>query len=232
MSASLILTRVLRRVRQILTNLLTNSIKFTTEGYVKLAAMVTNETSETIEVIFSVEDTGIGIEEEVRERLFQPFSQADSSTARRFGGTGLGLTICKNVSNWPFHTMGSLLIRGQLVGLMHGKISLVSTLGTGTTAAFSIPFNKPQFRGGAGSPLVDLGSIPDRLQSVMSVSARASNDDRQTGTPPPQSPADCRSDMLPSTAPGTPVTPAAFDHDMDLPEAERSKVHVLVVEDK
>ncbi|KAL8730771.1 MAG: hypothetical protein Q9166_003841 [cf. Caloplaca sp. 2 TL-2023] len=84
------------RVRQILTNLLTNSIKFTSEGYVKLAVMVQKETADTIEVLFTVEDTGIGIEEEVRKRLFKPFSQADSSTARRFGGTGLGLTICKN----------------------------------------------------------------------------------------------------------------------------------------
>lgn len=85
------------RLRQILTNLLTNSIKFTSEGSVKLAVTVKHETSETISVIFTVEDTGIGIEEEVAKRLFKPFSQADSSTARRFGGTGLGLTICKNV---------------------------------------------------------------------------------------------------------------------------------------
>lgn len=85
------------RVRQILTNLLTNSIKFTSEGYVKLLVKSRAETSETISVLFAIEDTGIGIEEEVRDRLFKPFSQADSSTARRFGGTGLGLTICKNV---------------------------------------------------------------------------------------------------------------------------------------
>lgn len=85
------------RVRQILTNLLTNSIKFTSEGTVKLAVATKKETHENIEVQFIVEDTGIGIEEEVRKRLFQPFSQADSSTARRFGGTGLGLAICKNV---------------------------------------------------------------------------------------------------------------------------------------
>jgi signal transduction histidine kinase len=86
------------RVRQILTNLLTNSIKFTSDGGVRLAVMVQTEDSETIEVKFAVEDTGIGIEEGVQKRLFKPFSQADSSTARRFGGTGLGLTICKNVS--------------------------------------------------------------------------------------------------------------------------------------
>lgn len=86
------------RVRQILTNLLTNSIKFTSRGSVMLEAAIKEETNDTVEVAFTVEDTGIGVEEEVRKRLFKPFSQADSSTARRFGGTGLGLTICKNVS--------------------------------------------------------------------------------------------------------------------------------------
>ena len=85
------------RVRQILTNLLTNSIKFTSEGYVKLTVAIQKETGDTIEILFTVEDTGIGIEKEVQNRLFQPFSQADSSTARKFGGTGLGLTISKNV---------------------------------------------------------------------------------------------------------------------------------------
>ena len=85
------------RLRQILTNLLTNSIKFTSEGYVKLTVASQKETSELIEIVFTVEDTGIGIEEEVQKRLFKPFSQADSSTARKFGGTGLGLTISKNV---------------------------------------------------------------------------------------------------------------------------------------
>ena len=88
------------RVRQILTNLLTNSIKFTSDGYVRLAVKKKNESDDTVAVTFTVQDTGIGIEEDVRKRLFKPFSQADSSTARRFGGTGLGLTICKNVS-WP-----------------------------------------------------------------------------------------------------------------------------------
>ncbi|RAL60489.1 hypothetical protein DID88_000264 [Monilinia fructigena] len=100
------------RVRQIITNLLTNSIKFTSEGRVKFSVIKEKEDADTIEVKFVVEDTGIGIEEEVRKRLFKPFSQADSSTARRFGGTGLGLTISKN-----------------LVDLMHGRITLESSLG-------------------------------------------------------------------------------------------------------
>lgn len=85
------------RVRQILTNLLTNSIKFTSEGHVKLTVASQKDTGDSIEILFTVEDTGIGIEQEVQKRLFRPFSQADSSTARRFGGTGLGLAISKNV---------------------------------------------------------------------------------------------------------------------------------------
>ncbi|EOD49010.1 putative histidine kinase hhk6p protein [Neofusicoccum parvum UCRNP2] len=92
------------RLRQILTNLLTNSIKFTSEGHVSLSVTVTSDTEEIVNVRFIVEDTGIGIEEEVRARLFKPFSQADSSTARRFGGTGLGLAISKNVC-------GSIILR-------------------------------------------------------------------------------------------------------------------------
>lgn len=87
------------RCRQILTNLLTNSIKFTSDGHVKLSVKIKEEASETITILFEIEDTGIGIEEEVRKKLFKPFSQADSSTARRFGGTGLGLTISKNVGD-------------------------------------------------------------------------------------------------------------------------------------
>lgn len=86
------------RLRQILTNVLTNSIKFTSEGSVTMQVKIREETADTVTVEFTVQDTGIGIEEEVRKRLFRPFSQADSSTARRFGGTGLGLTISKNVS--------------------------------------------------------------------------------------------------------------------------------------
>jgi len=208
------------RCRQILTNLLTNSIKFTSEGYVKLSVIVQYETSETTEILFSVEDTGIGIEEAVRKRLFKPFSQADSSTARRFGGTGLGLTICKN-----------------LVDLMHGKITLDSVLGTGTKATFSIPFNKAQFRG-CSSPLIDLGSISDRLQSETSVSGCTSDSER-VSTTPPISPLDApihkrfhqpssSSDALPIRPP---LTTAPCDNESTLNESGRRNTHVLVVED-
>ena len=87
------------RLRQILTNLLNNSIKFTSDGSVKLKASIEADDPQTITVEFRIEDTGVGIEDEIQKRLFKPFSQADSSTARLFGGTGLGLTISKNVSS-------------------------------------------------------------------------------------------------------------------------------------
>lgn len=89
------------RIRQILTNLLTNSIKFTHEGFIKLHVQVETEDEDSIFVRFEVKDSGIGIDDDVQQKLFQPFTQADSSTARRFGGTGLGLTISKNVRALP-----------------------------------------------------------------------------------------------------------------------------------
>lgn len=197
------------RVRQILTNLLTNSIKFTSEGFVKLTVMATKETSETIQVLFSVEDTGIGIEEEVRKRLFKPFSQADSSTARRFGGTGLGLTICKN-----------------LVDLMNGQINLESSLGNGTKATFSIPFNKPLFRNGSSS-LIDLG-IPERLRSELSVSGCGSNEDPI----PPQGTHDTFAAGKPFHNNSLGILTAAENLDLSLSKSDRKKIQILVVEDK
>ena len=208
------------RCRQILTNLLTNSIKFTSQGSVKLSVVAQKETSETIEILFSIEDTGIGIEEEVLKRLFKPFSQADSSTARRFGGTGLGLTICKN-----------------LVDLMHGQITLDSVLGTGTKATFSIPFNKPQFQGGS-SALIDLRSIPDRLRPENSVSGCGSDQSRGLSTPPQSPMAATRTfkhqpqqSSVDSIPPRPPLAVLSHDHSPTLPESERKVIHVLVVED-
>ncbi|KAF2831375.1 putative histidine kinase HHK6p [Ophiobolus disseminans] len=192
------------RLRQILTNVLTNSIKFTSAGFVKLAVSLSQETKESVTVNFVISDTGIGIEEEVRKRLFQPFSQADSSTARRFGGTGLGLTISKN-----------------LVELMKGQIYLDSTLGQGTTATFWVPFSRAPYQED-GSPLVALASIPDRLQSDVSVSCGSSEDH----TPPRTPKLSNGQSRLPSYQ-----YPHIPDHLMSLSESERQKVHILVVED-
>jgi signal transduction histidine kinase/CheY-like chemotaxis protein len=116
------------RLRQILLNLLNNAIKFTEKGgvsiqvAVKLGHMRTGD-AHIVPLRFEVADTGMGMAQSVRERLFQKFSQADSSMTRRFGGTGLGLAICK-----------------QLVELMHGEIGVDSRVGAGSTFWFEIPF--------------------------------------------------------------------------------------------
>lgn len=206
------------RLRQILQNLLTNSIKFTSEGSVVLSATIIEETAQQVTVEFVVKDTGIGLEEEIQKKLFTPFSQADSSTARRYGGTGLGLTISKN-----------------LVELMSGEIKLESKLGVGTKAYFRLPFKKADPLSHA-SPIVDLGSIPDRLRSDASISG-CSDDLRSS---PPVSPA------VASPGPGQAahqrsaaygprhrpsITPQLPSHLMTLAEAERKKIHILVVED-
>lgn len=88
------------RIRQILLNLVTNALKFTKNGGVKITAMTTPlyDGHDGIKAVFTVEDSGIGIEKHILDRLFQPFRQGDSSTARLYGGTGLGLAISKNVS--------------------------------------------------------------------------------------------------------------------------------------
>ena len=199
------------RLRQVITNLLTNSIKFTTEGSVAMRVKVQKETDDKVEVQFTVEDTGIGIEEEVRKKLFKPFSQADSSTARRFGGTGLGLTISKN-----------------LVELMHGKIELTSKLGLGTTATFWVPFHKAPYQS-TDTALVDLGSIPERLQSELALSRTSST---HSAPPTPTTPGKALHTRDPSANP-TP-SPPSLPAEAPLPElseAERQHINVLVVED-
>ncbi|ODA79008.1 hypothetical protein RJ55_04598 [Drechmeria coniospora] len=136
------------RVRQIATNLLANSMKFTTEGLVRFSVTAEQETADSVEIRFTVEDSGIGMDPGVRKKLFQPFSQGDASTSRRFGGTGLGLTICKN-----------------LLDLMRGRIAIHSAAGAGTTATFWIPFGKPNLPRKLN--LVQSGTMPDRLESVL-----------------------------------------------------------------
>jgi signal transduction histidine kinase/DNA-binding response OmpR family regulator/HPt (histidine-containing phosphotransfer) domain-containing protein len=113
------------RLRQILTNLVSNAVKFTEHGEVTVE--VTNrQTSRTeVDLMFAVRDTGIGMTQAQVERLFEPFSQADASTTRKHGGTGLGLVICK-----------------RLTELMGGKIGVKSTPGQGSFFWFILPMRK------------------------------------------------------------------------------------------
>jgi signal transduction histidine kinase/CheY-like chemotaxis protein/HPt (histidine-containing phosphotransfer) domain-containing protein len=113
------------RLRQVLTNLVSNAIKFTERGGVHVQISKRSETREHHEIVFAVRDTGIGIAPEVAAKLFRPFSQADASTTRVFGGTGLGLAICK-----------------RLVDLMGGHLGVKSEVGKGSLFWFSVPLLK------------------------------------------------------------------------------------------
>ena len=113
------------RLRQVLLNLVGNGIKFTEQGEVLVQASVLGETSEAAMIRVEVSDTGVGIPPEVLEKLFQPFTQADSSTTRRYGGTGLGLVISK-----------------RLIEAMGGEIGVQSTSGKGSTFWFVVNLPK------------------------------------------------------------------------------------------
>ncbi|KAH8593804.1 hypothetical protein B0O99DRAFT_514983 [Bisporella sp. PMI_857] len=137
------------RVRQILSNLLTNALKFTSEGTVSLS--VTSQVlgleqfgEESVEITFVIQDTGIGIEKEVLDKLFTPFRQGDASTARLYGGTGLGLTISRNLAT-----------------LMGGSINLTSVPRVGSTATFTVPFKVSLRRSTPMSIQIPSRSSPD-----------------------------------------------------------------------
>jgi signal transduction histidine kinase/CheY-like chemotaxis protein/HPt (histidine-containing phosphotransfer) domain-containing protein len=114
------------RLRQILLNLLSNALKFTTEGRVSLGIRAAAAEVGAGQMLFSVTDTGIGIAPDQQARLFQQFAQADSSVARLYGGSGLGLSIARG-----------------LVELMGGRIWLESRPGGGTTFSFTVPLKPP-----------------------------------------------------------------------------------------
>ncbi|MBU1107819.1 MAG: response regulator [Candidatus Riflebacteria bacterium] len=113
------------RLRQVMINLLSNAVKFTEEGFISVGVSNKNlENSNSAVFKFSVKDTGIGMSSEQQALVFEKFSQADSSITRRFGGTGLGLTICQ-----------------ELIKIMGGEIKLESAQGLGTQIRFSLKFD-------------------------------------------------------------------------------------------
>jgi PAS domain S-box-containing protein len=113
------------RLNQVLLNLISNAIKFTEKGSVDITCEIIEETATTQTIQTKVTDTGIGMETEFIEKLFDKFSQEYESVSRKFGGTGLGMSICK-----------------ELIGLMGGRIEVSSIKGKGTIIFFSIEFGK------------------------------------------------------------------------------------------
>ncbi len=113
------------RLRQVLINLISNALKFTESGHITIHVGLTESTADSAQLTFSVEDSGIGIAEDKQQLIFDAFSQADTSSTRRFGGTGLGLTICS-----------------QLVDSMHGRLWVDSTPGQGSTFHFTARFER------------------------------------------------------------------------------------------
>ncbi|MDH3459891.1 MAG: PAS domain S-box protein [Burkholderiaceae bacterium] len=111
------------RLTQVLSNLLNNAIKFTERGSVQLRVRGLGATGDGVKLRFEVQDSGIGVAPEMQRRLFEPFAQADASTTRRFGGSGLGLSIVKH-----------------LVTLMGGEVSMVSIPGVGSEFSVEMPF--------------------------------------------------------------------------------------------
>jgi signal transduction histidine kinase/ActR/RegA family two-component response regulator len=115
------------RLKQILINLISNSIKFTKAGIIELEVKLVEISKEQLNFTCKVSDSGIGLSDEQLENIFSPFSQADNSTTRKYGGTGLGLTIVK-----------------QLCELMNGDIKVESTLKSGSCFSFNLIYQKPE----------------------------------------------------------------------------------------
>ena len=127
------------RLSQILTNFVNNAVKFTERGEIRLDVEVLERTDDKVQLKFSVRDTGIGMTPEQAGKLFRPFTQADMSTTRKHGGTGLGLTICR-----------------RLVELMGGRVWLDSEPGVGTTFYFTVWV-------GVGEGVLSRRVVPDKL---------------------------------------------------------------------
>jgi signal transduction histidine kinase/CheY-like chemotaxis protein/HPt (histidine-containing phosphotransfer) domain-containing protein len=153
------------RLRQVLVNLIGNAIKFTDKGEVSTLVKIKDETNDYLQLEFSIKDTGIGISSSKIEKLFKPFSQADNSLTRKYGGTGLGLVISK-----------------KLVELMDGEISISSIENKGTTFSFDIkvkrdPNNKMTFEEFQNASIINkkVLLISDNLELIKEINKIQNN---------------------------------------------------------
>lgn len=142
------------RIVQVLNNLLSNAQKFTSIGKISVEVLKTAQVNDRIELFFIVKDTGIGIDQADRDKLFQSFSQVDASISRKYGGTGLGLNICK-----------------QLVEMMGGRIEVESKKNQGSTFSFSV---------WVGVSEQENTSSPDDVVASMLTSAGVSSEGMET----------------------------------------------------
>lgn len=138
------------RLTQILLNLAGNAVKFTEKGHIRVRAVLTHHTPDDARVRFEIEDTGIGISPEYVSQIFESFTQAGSDTARKFGGTGLGLTISK-----------------QLVDLMDGALTVESEKGVGTTFFVEVAFPLSEaLPAEANAGLTETTELPEHFQNA------------------------------------------------------------------
>lgn len=149
-------------ISQIINNLMSNAIKFTSMGKITLQIVKTKQSGDTVELFFVVMDTGIGIREEDKDKLFKSFTQVDASISRKYGGTGLGLAVCR-----------------QIVELMHGSINVESRIGHGSMFSFSIRVKVPESEivSSEENDVVSIVSVKERL---MMGHRKADDDDNDT----------------------------------------------------
>ncbi len=202
------------RVGQVMTNLVGNAIKFTDAGSVSVRAVLESSDADVVTVRFEVRDTGIGIAPEALEGLFQPFTQADSSMTRRYGGTGLGLVISQ-----------------RLAEMMGGALGAESQPGAGSTFWFVIPFERP--RSGAlpaAAPADQSAELPvaadSAAESAPAFAAGSASRGASTGE---HRRAGGSGNGAPGTAPiGAPVAAPAVEHGLRILVAEDNLVNQKV----
>ena len=147
------------RLQQVLSNLISNALKFTKQGKIEVNIALRDTIDLAIATVyFSVKDTGIGINTNLQENLFQPFTQADNSTTRQYGGTGLGLTICR-----------------RIIELMGGEIGVESKLGQGSTFWFVLPLQLADITNKPRQTEVTIANEPSPIEEATSPDIAAGN---------------------------------------------------------